>query len=193
MAEKGGSPNLVLQTLLGTRTRHLDQQRAAGADVSGEESTAQIWASQINDPDLARAVASLPWQRGTAMLGAIASSREPTRILRHLVSESGKDQLARWTAPGVGFTQIFREVAMLEAQAQQPIKQKTKAQAPPVVGTTTVSGNRPITQPPQPAAPQGGYVVDRGIDRGVGLTEDMLDKLFEEEAPSTERPGWARV
>ena len=93
------TPNPVGQLLYQARDQYLIQRASMGLPVNDHESVAEILTEQWRDLDFAKAVAGVAPDTpiGGLVVAAVAQLPAPVRMLRHLVSNDGQEQVKEIT------------------------------------------------------------------------------------------------
>ena len=197
----GNDPrNMAMHVLTATRDDVMRQRTEARMPLAGYEGVPELLAEQVKDPEFGKAVAlAFPRTEISAnVLGMIGYIERPTRILRHLVSEDGKSDLAQLIGMDVAglpagardavLTDVGRRIARLDHLLDaQPAKQAAPKQAPaakPAPGETPAQAlargfhvpqdDRPSPPPALPSVRHGfteSVSTPRGSIPGTGRQE----------------------
>ena len=118
-------PNPVNHGLAYYRQRYLQGRQASGISNDGYMPVAGMIAEQIKDVDFARQVANVVPDNnyiGGQIVAAVAEQPDPVRVLRHLVSDEGRDWVQSLVAVPVDYAKLTdHQKVMLFDQVRQDV------------------------------------------------------------------------
>ena len=194
--EKFAARNPVGVVLADTRKQALNEAAAAGVDLSGYDTFADLHEAQVRDTALATKIAHLPITNETqALIEAAARQPKTVAVMKHLMSDAGAADLQRMLRPGTPPGVIHSEVYVLStrikpaAPAKAPAGQQTAPAGAPAATPDLASMQPNVPVLPTPGrttpAPKRGKA---GLDTPEGMEAEFLRR--QQAADRNGTNGW---